>query len=77
MVGAMSRRARKEQRLRGEQDSVGTQRAERQEQEALAGKAKLAASLSREQRLVKVRESEAEHPPRPRRVARPGKPLKR
>ena len=39
----MSRRARKEQRLRAEQDTVGMQRAERLEQEALAGKVKLVA----------------------------------
>ncbi len=52
-------------------------RAERQEQETLAGKTTVEARLTKEQRTVKLRESQAGLQPRPRRVARPGKPLKR
>ena len=73
----MSRRARKEQRILAEQDTVAMRRAERQEQEALAGKSKVEARLTREQRLATRRENEARVPARPRRTARPGKPLKR
>ena len=73
----MSRRARKKQRTLAEQDTVAMRRAERQEQEALAGKTKIEARLTKEQRLATLRENEARLPPRPRRTPRPGKPLKR
>ena len=48
-----------------------------QEQEALAGKTKVEARLTKEQRMVKLRETDAEPQMHPRRTPRPGKPLKR
>jgi len=52
------------------------QRAERKEQEDLAGKKKkLEAAMTKVQRLTKLQENEGGA--RPERIARPGKPLKR
>ena len=53
-------------------------RAERQEQEDLAGKKKKAeAALTKAQRMARLEEKEKEVDVRPRRIARVGKPLKR
>jgi hypothetical protein len=71
----MSRRTRREQRLLNDQDTVGMRRAERKEQEELAGKQKIEAGLTRAKRLIETQEEKTDHPPR--RVARVGKPLKR
>jgi len=73
----MPRRSRQEKRLLKEQDTVGMQRAERKEQEELAGKKKTEAALTKAQRLALLAERETDSAPRPRRVARVGKPLKR
>lgn len=62
--------------MRKEQDTVGMRRAERQEQEELAGKKKLdAAKAARMTAQLQEKESPAGFAPR--RVARVGKPLKR
>ncbi len=53
------------------------QRSERQEQMARAGKESLEVRLNKAERRAKRREIEAVPEVRPRRVARPGKPLKR
>ena len=71
----MSRRTRQEERFLKEQDTVGMQRAERREQEELAGKKKVDAAKA--QRLSKQHEKENAVAFPPRRVARVGKPLKR
>jgi hypothetical protein len=60
-----------------EQDTVGMMREARKEQEELAGKKKAASALGHEERLAILRETEAGTTERPRRVPRPGKPLKR
>jgi hypothetical protein len=73
----MSRRSRHEKRLLQEQDTVEMRRAERKEQEALAGIKKVEAALTKAQRLVKPRQKESDRDARPPRVARVGKPLKR
>ena len=73
----MSRKARTEKRLLAEQATVGQQRDERKEQEELAGKKKLEASLTKAQRLALLEAKEGAGKEPPRRVARPGKPLKR
>jgi hypothetical protein len=49
-------------------------RAERKEQEELAGKKKLDAALTKTQRLSELQKEKDHNPPR---VARPGKPLRR
>lgn len=71
----MPRRARIEKRLIAEQDTVGMQRAERQEQQDLSGKKMVEAA--RVKALQSLEEKEAEAGYAPRRLARPGKPLKR
>jgi hypothetical protein len=53
------------------------QRAERKEQEELAGKKKGESALTRAQRMLKLQEKENATSFLPRRTARPGKPLKR
>jgi hypothetical protein len=73
----MSRRTRHVERLLKEQDTVGAQRAERKEQEELAGKKKIEGSLVKAQRLMKLEEKKNETDNRPPRIARIGKPLKR
>jgi hypothetical protein len=60
-----------------EQDTVGMLRDARKEQEELAGKKKAASALGHEERLAILREQEGGNAGRPRRVPRPGKPLKR
>jgi hypothetical protein len=53
-------------------------RAERKEQEELAGKKKKTeAALTKAQRMAKLEEKESNPVPRPPRIARIGKPLKR
>ena len=71
----MSRRSRREQRLLADQDTVGMQRAERKEQEELAGRKKIEANRTKAIRLAETQETKTA--PRPRRIARVGKPLKR
>jgi hypothetical protein len=73
----MSRQSRREERLLKEQDTVGMRRAERMEQEALAGKNKIETALTKTQLMVKLQEKETEIIIRPRRIARVEKPLKR
>ena len=74
----MSRRTRREERLLKDQDTVGMQRAERKEQEELAGKKKKTeAALTKAQRMARLIEKESNVGARPARIARPGKPLKR
>ncbi len=74
----MSRRSRREDRLLKEQDTVGMQRAERKEQEELAGrKKKAAAALTKAQREARLEEKDKTIGERPPRIARIGKPLKR
>ena len=73
----MPRRSRIEQRLVKELDTVGAQRAERKEQEELAGKKKIETAAARTKRLEMMQEKEPETTIRPRRTARVGKPLKR
>ena len=71
----MSRRSRREERLLKEQDTVGAHRAERKEQEELAGRKMVeSARLKRSQPEVERNE---DHSARPVRIARVGKPLKR
>jgi len=60
-----------------EQDTVGMLRDARKEQEELAGKKRAAATLGYEERLETLREQGVGNEGRPRRVPRPGKPLKR
>jgi hypothetical protein len=73
----MSRRSRREDRLRNEQDTVGAQRAERLEQEELAGKKKDVTAITKAQRMIRLEEKERDISAQPRRTARVGKPLKR
>jgi hypothetical protein len=73
----MPRRPRSEKRMLQEQDTVGMLRDARKEQEELSGKKKAASALGHEERLAMLREQEAGGGGRPRRVPRPGKPLKR
>lgn len=74
----MPRKSRPLQRILADQDTVGALRAERLEQVELAGKKKKSeALLTKEQRLARLQEKEAEIVAHPRRVARVGKPLKR
>lgn len=73
----MPRRSRPLQRLLKEQDTVGARRAERKEQEELAGKKKVAAVLAKSLRGEEFEDDTTHgHAPSPR-VARVGKPLKR
>ncbi len=60
-----------------EQDTVGQRRAERKEQEELAGKKKVESALTKAQRMLKLEQKEREIGAPPPRVARVGKPLKR
>lgn len=53
------------------------QRAERKEQEELAGKKKIESALTKAQRIIRLEQKDQETAVRPRRVARVGKPLKR
>jgi hypothetical protein len=71
----MSRRARREQRLLKEQDTVGMRRAERKELEELAGKKKIEASMTKAQRMMELQKKENDLGAHPPRIARPGKPL--
>jgi hypothetical protein len=72
----MSRRSKREEKLLKEQDTVGMQRAERKEQEELAGKKKKAeAAMTKAQRMLKLQEKEKEMGAHPPRIARVGKPL--
>ncbi len=74
----MPRRSRIEQRLLKDQDTVGGRRAERQEQEELAGKKKKTeGALTKAQRMARIAETEHDAKDKPVRVARVGKPLKR
>jgi hypothetical protein len=73
----MSRKTRHVDRILKEQDTVGMLRAERKEQEALAGTKKIEAAMTKAQRLVRLNEKESDAAAPPVRVARPGKPLKR
>jgi hypothetical protein len=73
----MSRRTRREDRLLKEQDTVGMQRAERKEQEELAGKTKTEGARTKALRMVKLEERKSDIDARPPRIARIGKPLKR
>jgi hypothetical protein len=75
LCGAMPRRARIEKRLLAAQDTVGMQRAERQEQRDLADRKLVEAARVKALRTRGEREDAERHAPR--RVARPGKPLKR
>jgi hypothetical protein len=52
-------------------------RAERKEQEELAGKKKIDGALTKAQRLLELQKEKSDVDAQPRRVARPGKPLKR
>lgn len=52
-------------------------RAERKEQEELAGKKKIEAALTKAQRLRELQKENSDIDAHPARVARPGKPLKR
>jgi hypothetical protein len=71
----MSRRSRRELRHLNDQDTVGMRRAERKEQEELAGKKKIETGRIKAMRVIKSQEKKSDI--RPRRVARVGKPLKR
>lgn len=73
----MSRRSRREKQHLSEQDGVGTHRADRKEQEELAGLNRSKSPGMRAQRTAVQEDKETESAPRTRRVARPGKPLKR
>ena len=73
----MSRRTRREERLLEEQDTVGLQRAERKEQEELAGRKKIEGARIKAQRLVSLQERKSDIDAHPPRIARIGKPLKR
>jgi hypothetical protein len=73
----MPRRSRQEQRHLNEQDCVGTHRADRKEQEELAGLNRSKTAVMRAQRMAALEDKEKESAATPRRVARPGKPLKR
>ena len=81
----MRSRARQERRLEAEQDTVGARRAERLEQEKLGAhsnlevilpRAKRAENLERRQQKAAAAK-EHSYSEKPRRIARPGKPLKR
>lgn len=52
-------------------------RAERKEQEELAGRKKIEAAAARTRRITELQKEELASAPRPRRIARAGKPLKR
>lgn len=71
----MARKSRLEQRIQQEQETVGMRRAERKEQEELAGKKKLEVAHTRALKLANQKQAESDN--RPVRVARAGKPLKR
>jgi hypothetical protein len=71
----MPRKSRREQRLLNDQDTVGMRRAERKEQEELAGKKKIESGVMKAMRMVNSHQIKSET--RPRRIARAGKPLKR
>lgn len=73
----MPRRSRQEQRHLSEQDPVGTHRADRKEQEELAGLDRNKTAELRAQRIAATEGPESVQAHRPRRVARVGKPLKR
>lgn len=73
----VSRNSRREQRLRQDQSTVGMRRAERKEQEALAQTKKNEATLTKAQRIMELQKERNDINPRPARIARPGKPLKR
>jgi len=73
----MSRRSRQEQKYRTEQDTVGAQRAERKEQEELAGLDRNKAAVTKALRMAALEDKVQNAAPRPRRIARVGKPLKR
>ena len=73
----MPRRARHEQRHLSEQDTVGMRRAERKEQEELAGLDRTKAAVTKAQRMAAMEAKENEAAQGPRHVARVGKPLKR
>jgi hypothetical protein len=73
----MSRKSRHEQRLLKEQDTVGMRRAERKEQEELAGKKMIEASAAKARRLLELQQEKSDVDAHPPRLARPGKPLKR
>jgi hypothetical protein len=73
----MPRRSRHEQRHLSDQDTVGMRRAERKEQEELAGLDRNKTAADRAQRIAANEGKENDPAPRPRHVARVGKPLKR
>lgn len=73
----MSRRTRHTDRLLKEQDTVGMQRAERREQEEMAGRKKVDAARVRAQRALSEEDKDQKTENRPQRIARVGKPLKR
>jgi hypothetical protein len=73
----MRSRARQEKRLLREQDTVGARRAERREQETLGAHPNLEVIPTQPKRREKIPEDEPEAAARPRRLPRPGKPLKR
>jgi hypothetical protein len=77
LLAPMARRSHREQKLRDEQDTVAMRRAERKEQEELTGRKRSEVALTKAQRLLELRKREHGEPAIPRRVARPGKPLKR
>jgi hypothetical protein len=52
-------------------------RAERKEQEELAGRKKREAAQAKAQRVVELKEKKSDINAHPARVARPGKPLRR
>jgi hypothetical protein len=74
----MPRKSRPLQRILADQDSVADLRAERLDVESKAGsKLRSESALTKEQRLARLREKEAELSAHPKRIARAGKPLKR
>ena len=56
---------------------MADQRAERAEQQSLAGKTNVEATITKETRMERLREKTADIEAHPRRVARVGKPLHR
>jgi len=71
----MSRKTRHVDKLRHEEDTVGARRAERQEQEELAGKKKIEAAKTKALRILELEEKKKDIDAHPPRVARVGKPL--
>lgn len=69
----MPRRARHEKRIIQEQETVGMQREIRKEMDELSGKKKKQAPFPTDKRVERLAEKEAAQP---RRIARPGKPLR-